>query len=265
MLGDFDSAVAEISVHGRWDADLKAATAEVLCACLVAQPAAIIVDLHDLGDPTGASAPLWGAARLWGANTPPPVPVVVCLPTAAPLAAILTRCGARWDVPVYASVPEARATLRSRTTPSERLILHLSPEVEALSLVTQTMGVACTTWRLPALCRAATAVLTELVANAIEHARTHVDVAVTRHRAGLHLAVQDGDARYPSLPRDVGGDPGDPARRGYGLRLVHTTAAAWGALPTRVGKIVWATLGTATGAAPAPHQPNRTALGQGRA
>ncbi|RZU50711.1 hypothetical protein EV385_2491 [Krasilnikovia cinnamomea] len=264
VLGDFDTALAEVAVHGRWDAGLKTVTAEVLCSCLVAQPAGVIIDLHDLGDPAGASAALWGAARLWGAHTPPPVPVVVCLPTAAPLAAILTRCGARWDVPVYASVPEARATLRNRTAPADRLVLHVAPDVEALPLVTQTVGVACTTWRLPALSRPVTAVLTELVANAIEHARTHIDVAVTRHPTGLHVAVQDHDRRYPSLPRDVAGDPGDPARRGYGLRLVHSTTAAWGALPTRTGKIVWATLTAAQGVTRARQKPNRTPLGQRR-
>jgi hypothetical protein len=32
------------------------------------------------------------------------------------------------------------------------------------------------------------------------------------------------------------------SERGRGLRLVHFGAAAWGAMPTRGGKVVWATV-----------------------
>ncbi|GAB1640837.1 ATP-binding protein [Krasilnikovia sp. MM14-A1259] len=258
VVGDFDTGLAEVAVSGRWDAGLKTTVAEVLCACLVAEPAGVIVDLHDLSDPAGASAALWGAARLWGAQTPPAVPVVVCLPTAAPLAAILTRCGARWHLPVFGSVPEARAVLKARAARPDRLVLHLAPDVDALPLVAQTLGEACAAWRATALYRTASAVLTELVANAIEHAGTGIDVAVTRRPAGLHLAVHDRDPRFPRGPGDVAGDPGDPGRRGYGLRLVHTTTAAWGAVPARTGKIVWATLTAADANASGPRRRART-------
>ncbi|WP_412752865.1 ATP-binding protein [Krasilnikovia sp. M28-CT-15] len=256
VVGDFDTALTEVGLHGRWDPGLKASTAQVLRTCLVGQPAGIIADLHDLSDPGGASAPLWCAARTWGAHTPPPVPVVVCLPTAAPLASILTCQAARWNLPVYASLPEARAALKGHTIRADRLTLHLEPDIEVLALVGQTIGDACAAWQLLPLHRTASAVLTELVANAIEHAGTRIDVAVTRRPDGLHLAVHDRDSRPPHLPRTVPGDPGDPARHGYGLRLVHTSATAWGALPTRTGKIVWAVLAAGKATDRIPRQPS---------
>ncbi|BFU42456.1 ATP-binding protein [Krasilnikovia sp. MM14-A1004] len=242
VVGDFDTALTEVELHGRWDPHLKASAAHVLRTCLVGQPAGIIADLHDLADPGGESAPLWCAAHTWGAHTPSLVPVVVCLPTAAPLAALITCRAARWNLPVYASLPEARAALRSRAPRTDRLTLHLAPDIDALPLVTQTIGEACAAWHMLTLHRTACAVLTELVANAIEHAGTRIDVAVTRRPSGLHLAVQDHDPRLPHLAGAVPGDPGDSERHGYGLRLVHTSVTAWGALPTRTGKIVWAVL-----------------------
>ncbi|RZU53854.1 hypothetical protein EV385_5788 [Krasilnikovia cinnamomea] len=254
VVGDFDTGLVEAAVSGRWDAGLKTTAAGLLRACLVGEPAGVLVDLQGLADPGGASAALWAAARLWGARTPA-VPVVVCLPPAAPLAGVLARRDTGWDLPVYASVPEARAALTAGTARLERLVLHLEPDGSVLSLVAEMLGEACTDWGLLPLYRPACAVLTELVANAIEHAGTSIDVAVTRRRAGLHLAVQDGDRRFPRGPGDVRGDPGDPARRGYGLRLVHAATAAWGALPTRTGKIVWGTLAIAEATADRPRQP----------
>ncbi|RZU50128.1 hypothetical protein EV385_1893 [Krasilnikovia cinnamomea] len=244
VVGDFDTTLTEVGLHGRWDPHLKAKAAHMLRSCLVGQPAGVIADLHDLSDPAGESTPLWCAARTWGAHTPSPVPVVVCLPTAAPLAAIITCRAAQWNVPVYPSLPEARAALKCHTLRAQRMTLHLEPEVDILPLVAQTIGDACAAWDLMPLHRAASAVLTELVSNAIEHAGTRIDVAVTRRPSGLHLAVHDRDPRLPHLPGAAPGGSGDPARHGDGLRLVHTSATAWGALPTRTGKIVWAVLTT---------------------
>jgi hypothetical protein len=258
-LGEFDTAVTEIAVHGRWDPGLKTITAAVLRTCLVSWPAGIIADLHDLADPAGASAALWSAARLWGAQTPPPIPVVVCLPAAAPLATALTRNRASRDLPVYPTMPEARAALTSSTARPDRLILHLdpSPDIDTQPQVTDTLANACHEMRLASLHHRARLVLTELVANALEHARTRVDVAVTPRRNGLHLAVRDRDRRFPHLAPLAPGKTGEPDRRGYGLRLVHTATTAWGALPTRDGKIVWAVLGTAEADPLRPGPPHR--------
>ncbi|MCU7727067.1 hypothetical protein ODJ79_25350 [Actinoplanes sp. KI2] len=57
VLGDFDTALAEITVHGRWNPGPKTTVAAVPCTCLASRPAGIIVDLHDLTDPAGTAPP----------------------------------------------------------------------------------------------------------------------------------------------------------------------------------------------------------------
>ncbi|MDI6104137.1 ATP-binding protein [Actinoplanes sp. NEAU-A12] len=81
----------------------------------------------------------------------------------------------------------------------------------------------------------------ELVVNAVEHAGTDIRVTVSHRGGGMHLAVHDGVSRLsqprhsqPSTRTDL------VTRRGTGLRVVHADADAWGAIPTRGGKIVWA-------------------------
>jgi anti-sigma regulatory factor (Ser/Thr protein kinase) len=85
--------------------------------------------------------------------------------------------------------------------------------------------------------------MSELAGNAVEHARTEFVVTVSRDGAALHLAVRDGAAQYPRLiepaPLDQRAQMSD---RGRGLLLVHAVAAAWGAMPARGGKVVWATV-----------------------
>lgn len=77
--------------------------------------------------------------------------------------------------------------------------------------------------------------MTELLTNALLHARTpvHLRVAVTPER--VEVGVTDDDPRPPSL------QPPDPRRvGGHGLRLVDAMATEWGSHPTpQGGKEVW--------------------------
>ncbi|MEV6597190.1 ATP-binding protein [Actinoplanes sp. NPDC051346] len=240
-LADLDSSITEMTVRGRWDCDLHLAVATALRKTLAEQPSGLIVDLHDVGDPTGASAQLWPTAGRWGAAMQPPVPVVVCLPTQAPLAAILRRRGARFSQPMYASLPEARAALLSRRPLTDRIKVRLRPDLASAATARELVTDACTAWKLTdGVLHAARQVVTELVVNAVRHAGTDLDVAVTRQRNGVHLTVGDGDPRLPRIRRrDNETHLEDP---GLGLEIVHAVATAWGALPTRTGKIVWATV-----------------------
>ncbi|MEU8817298.1 hypothetical protein [Actinoplanes sp. NPDC048796] len=55
------------------------------------------------------------------------------------------------------------------------------------------------------------------------------------------MAVHDCVGRFPAASElELAGQPVPLGERGRGLRLVHVTAAAWGVLPTRDGKVVWA-------------------------
>jgi anti-sigma regulatory factor (Ser/Thr protein kinase) len=86
-------------------------------------------------------------------------------------------------------------------------------------------------------------VMSELVTNALEHAGTPIVVVVSLRGGSVHLTVSDGVAAPPRLLELAGPRRDQPLdERGHGMRLVRATAAAWGWLPTRTGKVVWATL-----------------------
>jgi hypothetical protein len=101
----------------------------------------------------------------------------------------------------------------------------------------------CLSFGLPRLATAARLISAELISNAVEHARTELDVVVSVRGDVLHLGVYD---REPGLPQVADQEPWHPDRlrdqRGAGLWLVDAAATAWGALPWHSGKVVWATL-----------------------
>ena len=79
--------------------------------------------------------------------------------------------------------------------------------------------------------------------NAVEHAATEITVVVSLRGSGIHICVADLVSRLPRLLKPARPRRGMPLDdRGRGLRVVQATARAWGALPTRTGKVVWATL-----------------------
>jgi anti-sigma regulatory factor (Ser/Thr protein kinase) len=77
----------------------------------------------------------------------------------------------------------------------------------------------------------------ELVANAIRHARMPLDLEVRRTDAGWLVAVTDGDATAPQ-PRQVD----HLAENGRGLLIVNRSSDRAGWAPAGNGKTVWVEL-----------------------
>ena len=171
------------------------------------------------------------------------MPVVACAPGGAVLADRLHRLGQR-RLPVCPTMPLAEAALAARLAPADRLLLRLPADPDTPALARNLVTEACAAWRLPGVLHPARLVMSELAANAVEHAGgSAVVVAVERRGDGLHLVVADRD---PRLPRLIEWPVTPPGRiwesRGQGLRTVRAASAAWGALPTADGKLVWATV-----------------------
>ena len=92
-------------------------------------------------------------------------------------------------------------------------------------------------WDAGAYCDRAELVISELVTNAILHARTEIMVRVTLLAEGLRIEVADGSPSQPMVRHYS-----RMATTGRGLGLVATLARDWGISPQSHGKVVWAEL-----------------------
>ncbi|PPK90804.1 histidine kinase-like protein [Kineococcus xinjiangensis] len=80
-------------------------------------------------------------------------------------------------------------------------------------------------------------VATELVANAVEHGRPPLRLAVERLGGDVRVRVEDGE---PALP--VRRDSPADATSGRGIALVEHLSRRWGAERGAGGKVVWCDL-----------------------
>lgn len=240
---DVDAAVALLAVRGTWNRKLWQGATCALQKCFAEHPEALIVDLSELDDPAGLSLPTWLEARHTAALKDPPVQLALCIPPDLPLADRVQRLGSGQGLPVHAKVRQARVAIAGRLPMTDRLSLSLGSEPDAPSLARNLVSDACLLWQMQSLLHPARLLMSELVTNAVEHARSRVVVTVGRRGRGLHLTVADELSTPPRLVRLTRPRPGQPLDdRGRGLQTVSAIATAWGTLPTRSGKIVWAAL-----------------------
>ncbi|WP_190181241.1 ATP-binding protein [Streptomyces naganishii] len=115
----------------------------------------------------------------------------------------------------------------------------LPREPESVSVARRLVRHTLADWRLPHLIDAAELVVSELSANAVEHAR-HGSFRVTLRRESgdrVRVAVTDKSTAEPVLwPMNA------EAEGGRGLALVAALACQWGTEPLGWGKRVWADL-----------------------
>ncbi|MGW4207545.1 ATP-binding protein [Lentzea sp. NPDC004789] len=102
---------------------------------------------------------------------------------------------------------------------------------------------ACAQWELPRISDDAVLVVSELVENAVRHARSESTLRIELRPRGLSLAVQDHDPSPPLLESPERNVPGH-----RGVQLVDRISVAWGCTESSDGgKIVWAVLGLRRG------------------
>jgi hypothetical protein len=240
---DVDGAVIDIAVRGEWHPKLGAAVSLAIGRCLAESPSAVLVDVAALVDPAAGSVPAWLSAAEVAAAADPPARLALCVPAGSALANEMGQIGTRRSLQVFGSTAEARESLAGHRPLTHVVRLRLPPSAASPGVARNLVGGACHAWDLGAVLHPGRAVLSELVANAVEHARTEMEVSISRRGAALHLAVRDRD---PTLPRIIALRPVQPGlpldERGHGLRVVHADSVAWGAIPTVGGKMVWATV-----------------------
>jgi hypothetical protein len=239
---DVTTATVEITVRGRWSHRLGADVLTGIRKCLAERPSVIIADVRGLADSDGNSAPMWLAMRRMCISLQPPVKAALCVAPDAVLSDRLSRLGAGKYLPMYGSLETARARMTSPLPATDVLQAYLPPDLISAGMARDLVGQGCRAWGLPGLQYPARNVMSELVTNAVEHARSDLVVTVARRVPGLYLSVRDGHPHLPRLSSGPDADDRPGSARGQGLRLVDEQACAWGALPSRDGKVVWATL-----------------------
>jgi serine/threonine-protein kinase RsbW len=104
------------------------------------------------------------------------------------------------------------------------------------------------TWQLTCLTDTAVLLISELVTNAVLHARaggSALALHLELHGTWLRIEVHDGDLRGPE-PRV----PSEWDESGFGFVIVDALADKWGVRETTAGKAVWAELVTQRHGAP---------------
>jgi anti-anti-sigma regulatory factor len=228
---DDADGLAVVAVHGRLDLASAPRLRCVLLKCLAEQPEALLVDLAgmELGAQTCLSVftAVSRQAAAW-----PGTPVLLCAPRPE-VAARLAR-GRHGPLAVHGSLEQGRRAVAEGRVTKPMIADQLLPVSGAVRHARNLATEACATWGLPGLVGPASLVVSELVSNAIQHAGTLMTVQLSRLSRYVAVAVRDGSAERPRLDESDGG--------GRGLILVNSLAVHWGSLPSRDGKVVWATL-----------------------
>jgi anti-sigma regulatory factor (Ser/Thr protein kinase) len=100
----------------------------------------------------------------------------------------------------------------------------------ARSYVRETLGA----WGQSQLADTAALLVSELVTNAVLHARTPLHLSLRLHPNRVRVEVGDGNPAQPAMQKP---DPLSPG--GRGLVLVDRLAPTWGVEERAAGKVVW--------------------------
>ena len=216
-------------------ADTHLARAALLEA-LAQEPTSVVVDLSGI---TGADAhalrvltDVAQTARRW-----PGAAVLLCAPTPA-VADALRRAEVIPALIAHATCADALAAAAGDPVPP-RIYRRLEPTAEAPRTGRALAGYACWQWGLPEQTTPAQILASELIANAVRHARTPVGFALSLRDQRLRLSVLDGVAR-PARMRT----PTELDEQGRGLLIVDAVSDGWGSMPLGTGKVVWAEVPT---------------------
>jgi hypothetical protein len=141
--------------------------------------------------------------------------------------------------PVWPDQAGAFAALGDPDPDRHRISVELAPETGAARYARELITEACARWDRPDLVGDACITATEMVNNAVAHARTPMRMLLALFGGTLSVAVRDGSAVVPRFSGPVA----PTSYGGRGLLLIDALAARWGHLPLDDGKVMWARLG----------------------
>ena len=114
---------------------------------------------------------------------------------------------------------------------------QLPPTARSVPQARQHVTATLHRWNLDILAETARLLTSELVTNAVLHARTPMTLTLEETDSGLRVSVSDGSPVPPALRRHS-----VTATTGRGLQLLDQLADAWSVDDSNGGKTVWFTL-----------------------
>jgi hypothetical protein len=238
---DRESPVTVLRINGGLRLGVVPQIRSTLLKCLAECPAALIVDLTAATIDSPITLNVFGAVVHRAADWPPVPLILVAAPAGVgdEQPAVVRRACRPWRIPVCDSFTDALAFALHAPPPIRRARQTFRPATMALGAARAMVAESCVSWGISEQTLPAELVMTELVGNAVQHARTDLEAAIILRSDLLHLTVRDG---CPDPPRISPAPPPPAASPGRGLLLINEFATAWGHVPLETGKVVWATL-----------------------
>lgn len=201
------------------------------------EPRAVVARLDSLDVTSDSLLSVFSSASVRVSEWPD-VPVLLVSQDPGRRSAIADSAISRF-VPVYANTGLAVAAAETGS-PRRRRHAVFPPKLMCSGSARNFVRRTCHEWHLDTCVPEALCIASELVENAIEHAKTELDLRLELRGGMLTIAVRDGSPKQAVLRQ---GRQGLPV--GYGLQIITDVARCWGCAPDlRGGKVTWATLAT---------------------
>jgi len=236
---DPEGGVIVVTLCGELTPQSAPTVRDILLKSLAQTPDAVVVDLTEMRTDNPVRMMVFAAAAR--AQYTPPVPLLLCDASAEVMAMLgRLRLG---NVVVYDTREHALAAVRAaQVSAPHRISVRLAATLTAPATARDAVEAACRSWRIEHLRGPAALVISELVANAVQHAGTDMLLTAALRGDYLCLSVHDGSPVLPVASGTANRTDAPVADHGHGLFLVDFYSAAWGSISTSDGKTVWATL-----------------------
>lgn len=228
-----DFPVSVVHATGRLNIASAPVLRRAVLKALVDQPELVLIDASGLqAEDDLALTALPMLARQAAADG---IAIIVTGPSTALLIQLEAMAVIRW-VPV-AETRASALELHARTPGPPRAGLLLPPHPSATADARALVDEACRRWRITDLADTAALIVTELVANGIQHAGSPMRLTLSLRDRHLHVSLRDGSSL---MPRRTTAD--EELESGRGLLIIEALAVAWGSVAVTDGKVVWVTL-----------------------
>jgi anti-sigma regulatory factor (Ser/Thr protein kinase) len=226
---DRQDAAVTVQLQGRLDQPTEV---EALITALLANGGSVVCDLRQLD----YLSP-WAVDMLLEIQcTRPPTPPALALCVASgQVSQVLAAHDRKRFLPLFLDIQGAHHDLSDK---HRRAALAFTADPEAAGRSRAFAAEVCAQWSLRTIIDDVVLLVSELVTNAVVHARTNAELQLARGGGMLSIAVAD---HSPTLPQTRSGEP--LAAGGRGLLLVTGLAETVGSYRTADGsKVVWCAL-----------------------